>query len=391
MSVVAFLTLFALAVAWFLLPLLPALRELIAPTDAEPLTAVGQDAGDLTVFADGFRDYLARRLPPAQRLGAAAVTSDSGGEEGSEASAGGTAVAVAPAEPPRVGTLLDGTPFVQLTGSADVLREVALADGSIPRVVIAEGALALPGGETFPLEFLARGPLRAGTGTIFRALLGEDDLTLGAGSEVLRWVHADGTLRLAAGCTVHGRASATGRILLGPDVVFSRMRAAHIAAVPDAMADHALAQLDDAPTLPPVISGTAKLPAGTLRERGYTRVPGDLTIPAGGTVTGALVVEGRLTLGEGARVGGSVKAHGACTLADDAVIDGTLVSRHGVTLGARCFVRGAIVAEGDVVVGSGCWVGSPTTPASIAAVRVTIRSGAQVFGAISARSGAQTG
>ncbi|MCC6930006.1 MAG: polymer-forming cytoskeletal protein [Gemmatimonadaceae bacterium] len=370
MSVVAFLALFAVAVAWFLLPLLPALRELLSPTDAEPLTAVGQDAGDLTVFADGFRDYLARQLP--------------------------TAPSSAPSTDPstaasRVGTLVDGTPFVQLAESAELLREVALTDGSIPRVVIAERALTLPGGETFPLEVLARGPLRAGKGTIFRALLGMDDLTLGAGSEILRWVHADGTLRLAEGCTVHGRASATARILLGPDVAFSRIRAAHIAAVPDPTADDALALLDDAPSLPPVISGTARLPAGTLRERGYTRVPGDLTIPAGGTVTGALVVQGRLSVGEGARVGGSVKVHGECTLAADAVIDGTLVSRRGVTLGARCLVQGSIVAEGDVVVGSGSWVGSPSTPASIAAVRVTIRSGAQVFGAISARLGAQTG
>ncbi len=390
MSVVAFLALFAVAAAWFLLPLLPALRELLAPTDAEPLTAVGQDAGDLTVFADGFRDYLARRLPPVQRRDTAAAVG-AGDGAGDEAAAGGTALAVAPAEPPRVGTLLDGTPFVQLTGNADVLREVALADGSFPRVVIAEGEMTLPGGETFPLEFLSRGPLRAGSGTIFRALLGEDDLTLGPGSEVLRWVHADGTLRLAAGCTVHGRASATRSILLGPDVAFSRIRAAHIAAVDDVALNDAAALLDDPPTLPPVISGTAKLPAGTLRERGYTRVPGDLSIPAGATVTGALVVEGRLTLGEGARVGGSVKAHGACALANDAVIDGTLVSRQGVTLGARCFVRGAIAAEGDVVVGNGSWVGAPTTPASIAAERVTIRSGAQVFGAISARLGAQTG
>jgi len=55
MTVAPFLLLLAATAGWILLPLLPAIRELVAPTDAEPLNAVGHDAGDLTVFADAWR------------------------------------------------------------------------------------------------------------------------------------------------------------------------------------------------------------------------------------------------------------------------------------------------------------------------------------------------
>lgn len=77
MSVTPFLLLLAATAAWVLLPLIPALRELLRPTDAEPLNAVGHDAGDLTVFADGFRDYLARQLP-ADAIAAGAATREGG-------------------------------------------------------------------------------------------------------------------------------------------------------------------------------------------------------------------------------------------------------------------------------------------------------------------------
>ena len=217
MSVTPFLLLLAATAAWVLLPLIPALRELLRPTDAEPLNAVGHDAGDLTVFADGFRDYLARQLP-ADAIAAGAATREGGS----------TAVAAST----RVGTLGDGSPYVQLTGDGASLRDVAHADGSVPRIVIADGPLTLRGGETFLLEFLARGPMHGGRDAVYRALLGEGDVSLGEGSEVLRWVHAAGDLSLGAGSIVHGRASALGRMLLAPNVTFSRIRAARIACGP---------------------------------------------------------------------------------------------------------------------------------------------------------------
>ncbi len=362
MNVVPFLVVLAAAAAWILLPVIPALRELWRPTDAEPLDAVGHDAGDLTVFADGFRDYMARAFP-------AGTPSEVG----------------APA-----GTLADGTPLVQLADDPAPLAAARRPDGTIPCVVVTTRPIVLGPGDTFLLECHARDTLRAGEGNTFRALLGERDVTLGAGSVVLRWVHAVGTLRLGSECVVYGRASSGGRLVMAPGVSFRRVRAECVVAVPfdeasDA-AEAALAQgLADPPQLPPVVSATARLPATARRERGYTRVAGDLAVPGGGALLGAFVITGRLTMGEGARIGGNVKVHGDCILGDDAVVDGAVVSRRSIVLGGRAHVRGPVIAEGDVTLGEGCWVGSPSAPASVAGDTVVLRHGAQVYGAVSAR------
>lgn len=385
MTVAPFLLLLAATAGWILLPLLPAIRELVAPTDAEPLNAVGHDAGDLTVFADGFRDYLLRQLPPAALLAPAAA----GGSAGFAAS--GSEEAGAPAAPPRalVGALGDGTPFVQLADDAAALREVEHHDGTIPRVVIAARALTLPGGETFLLELLARDTFHGGAGAVYRAVLGEHDVSLGERSEVLRWVHAAGDLRVGSGSALHGRASAVGRLLLGPGVTFRRVRASRVVAGDAGGNDDPV--LQDPPTLPPVISGTVKLPAGAKRERGYTRIAGDFTVPPGGVLVGSLVVMGRLTVGDGARIGGSVKTHADCVLGADVVVDGAIVSRGLVSTGARCHVRGSVAAERDVSIGAGSWIGGAKSPASVSAESVVLAAGAQVFGAISARKGARVG
>ena len=63
----AFLLLLA-TIAWFLLALLPALRELIGRTDTEPLR-LSPEAADIRFFAQSFRRYVNENL---ERLRAAA-------------------------------------------------------------------------------------------------------------------------------------------------------------------------------------------------------------------------------------------------------------------------------------------------------------------------------
>lgn len=385
MNVLPFLLLVAATAGWVLLPLVPAIRELVRPTDAEPLDAVGHDAGDLTIFADGFRDYLARQLPPSAWLPPSVLRPPGEGEEGRAPEGVGAAGAggVPGGAGALVGSLGDGTPFVQLTGDATALRDVEAADGMIPRVVIASGALATPGGETFLLELLARDTFRGGAGAVYRAVLGERDVSLGDRSEVLRWAHAAGDLRVGRGSALHGRASAVGRLLMGPGVTFRRVRATRVVAW-DGGGDDVLS---DPPTIPAIVTGTVKLPPGARRERGYTRIAGDLAIPPGGALVGSLVVMGDLTVGDGGRIGGSVKVHGDCTLGDDVLVDGAIVSRGSIVVGAQCHVRGSLVAEREVTVGGGSWIGGPRTPASVSAENVVLMALAQVFGAVTARSG----
>lgn len=379
MSALPFILLVAATLAWVLIPFVPAIRELARPTDAEPLDAVGHDAGDLTIFAYGFRDYLSRQLPLSATLAPPAPPALQPSEEGGVPRAVGA----------LIGNLGDGTPFMQLAGDAAALRDVEAEDGTIPCVVIAGAALALPGGETFLLELLARDAFQGGVGAVYRAVLGERDVSLGERSEVLRWVHAEGDLRVGGGSALDGRASAVGELVMGPGVTFRRVRAARVVAGGTHGSGGDIRSLP--PTLPAVVTGTVKLPPGSRRERGHTRIMGDFAIPSGGALVGALVVMGHLTVGEGARIGGSVKVHGDCTLGADVVVDGAIVSRGSVTTGSQCHVRGSIAAERGVTVGGGSWIGGPETPASVSAEDVVLMGGTQVFGAVTARQGGRVG
>lgn len=343
------------AVLWVLLPLVPALRELMRPTDADPLTHVGHDAGDLAVFAEGFRRYLTKQLPPPETEGAA------GTDEGA---------------------LRDGTRFVRLNGVPQRLRELADARGAVRHVVVAEYATILPGGETFLNELHAQGEFRGGPDAVYRAVLAEQDAELGAGSRVLRWAHSEGDLTVGDGSTLEGRASAVGEIRLGRSVTFARLRAARIvvgnAPVPKA----------EAP--PPVFESTVKLTLGAERHRGFIRVTGDLSIPEDGVLLGSLVVTGTLRLGARARIGGNVKVHGDCHAGAGSGIDGALVARGRVVLGESARANGPVIAEGSLEMGENSTVGRADLPGSIVGATVLLRRGAQVFGAISAREGGTT-
>jgi hypothetical protein len=352
MTLLMFLALLGATVLWFLLPVWPALRELVRPTDAEPLTMVGQDAGDLAVFADGFRAYLRRELAPPGSLG-----SDF-------------------ANPPA--HLADGTPVAHLNGRLEALPELTSAERVVSRLVVANSPVVLPGGETFLLELYARDDFVGGPGTVYRAILGERDVRLGAGSTILRWLHAEGDLSAADNSFLAGRASAEGTMRLGIGVRFARLRAARIVTGD--------AEVEPPTIPPPLVTGTMKLPRAARQVRGFIRVDGDLTIPDEASVVGTLVVAGSFRAGARSRIAGSVKVHGTCEIGEGALIEGSLIARGDARLGAGAVVVGPLVAEGAVSLGAGAAVGTPSRPASVAAAEVTCQSGVQVYGAMSARS-----
>jgi hypothetical protein len=335
---------------WILLPLIPAVRELWRPTDAMALTQVGHDAGDLSVFAEGFRSYLARETLP----------------EG--AGNGGT-----------LGQLRDGTPLVELNGQPDLLQRVATPDGTIGRMVLTTGPIIFPGRETFLYEVYARHRFMGGPDAAYRALLAEQDAELGVRSHVVRWVHAEGDLVLGEGTELEGRASSSGTMWLGADVRFTRLRAVRVVAGRDER---------PAPAVPPpAVTSSMRLPRSARRLRGFTRVEGDLTVPPDATLVGTFVVFGHVTLGHGARVAGSIKAHGNCEVGVRAVVDGALVACGSIRLGERARVCAPVIAEGDAIIGVDAVIGRPDSPSSLTAEHITLGLGAQVFGAVGARVG----
>src|SRR5688500_16219464 len=199
-DVVAFAVLLVVAAAWMLLPFVPAIRELVRPTDAVPLGMVGRDAGDITYFAQGFGQFVDRQPALAH------------------------ATAAHPPHPP-LGALRDGSAYARVT-SDDMWASLPRGSArEVTALVVVDAPLALPSGEVFAAEVYARAPARGGLGTTYRAVLADDVLHLPSRSVVLRWVHARGALYVGRDSTLHNRASSDDRITLSHDVRFERLGA----------------------------------------------------------------------------------------------------------------------------------------------------------------------
>lgn len=344
-----FLALLGLTLFWFLLPLLPALRELVRPSDIAPLKVVDRSSGHVAYFARNFRQYFDQALPPAAGLGDYA------------------------------GRMLDGTAFLRVNLRPAVL-EAEEDRRTQNRLVILDTPLTLEGGETFLMELYARAALTGGPRAVYRAVYAERELTLGEASQVLRWTHAGGKLVVGDRAVLRGRVSSDTAVSLGAEVVFERIGAPVIAVG----AEH------EPPPRPPATLPLYRLPESARRIGDHVRIEGDFEIPSGMRVSENLVVAGRLRIGLGAMVEGSVKAHREIELANEAQVCGSVVSRTELRVGQAAWICGPAIAEEKIRLGRDAVVGSPEQPATVAATEVELASGATVYGQISAMRGART-
>lgn len=337
-SDIVFLQLLAALIIWLLLPVLPALVELIRPKDAAPLQAVGNDAGKLTYFATSFTQR-------AQRDGLL-----------------GTMV------PPR---LSDGTPVI------GVSRAVPFLDARRPTdaVVVLLDSVPLPEGVNMTGEVLARLTMPPSPRVTFRAVLGQRDVGLGEGSTVQRWIHALGRLEVANGCQLFGRATSGRTIVLGTDVTFERLQAPVIR-VTDV-------ETYEPPT--PITGSYARFEPehGEEIADGYWRFDDDLRVPAGSIFIASVVCRGNLVVEAGARVTGSLKAHGEIVVRGGAIVNGALSARDRITLEAGARVSGPVISETLVSVDAAI-VGGSNTPSTITAPQIELLPGATVYGSVMA-------
>jgi cytoskeletal protein CcmA (bactofilin family) len=355
MTALTFAAMVAFAIGWVLLPLIPALRELYAPSDVEPLSMVGRDNADLGRFARHFRDYIRASL------------------EGIPAEARGTG--------DFLGTLPDGTAVACVAGNREEFLVSQLPAGLQERVVVLEESAQLEGGERFSYELWARKEFAGGPSATYRAILGERSVGLARGSVVLRWLHGVGAVTVEDQSHLYGRCSSETQIRLGKLVGFDRISAPAIT-TPGATAR----------PRPPAAEGMLRFERPErAREMGDTlRVEQDWSIPPGVLVDTSLVVAGELRIGKGARIRGNVKAHGEIHVGMGAVVEGSLVSRKAIAIGEQCWVDGPVLSEEHLRIAAGTNVGSADTPTTVAGRTVSLGSGAMVCGQIVTEEGGQT-
>lgn len=351
-DVLPFLALLGVTLLWLVLPLLPALRELLRPTDITALTVVDRSSGYVAYFARNFRQYIDKQM---KALPAEALAGD------------------------YLGKFPDGTQFIRVHKATEVLVHEAGA-GAHHHLVVIDTPRTLPAGETYLMEVFARAPLTGGARSVYRAICADRELALGEGSTVLRWAHAGGRLTVEAHSVLRGRISSDSVLSLGGDVVFEKLGAPVIC----------VGEQHDPPPDLPAVPQRFKLPESARQLGDHMRIEGDLEIPAGMLVTTSLVVSGRLRLGLGAIVTGSVKAHRNLELANEAQVTGAAVSGTRLLMGNAAWIGGPAIAEDRIRMGRGAVVGGPGRPATVSAPDIELATGATVYGQVSAMRGGRT-
>jgi cytoskeletal protein CcmA (bactofilin family) len=337
--------LFAGTLVLFLLPLLPALIEYRRKSDALPLRVIQDHAGEIRHFSQSFRDFVKRLQAPLR-----------------EVALQGTAAS---------GTLPDGSEYILLaSGGIPFYTPQELERGVTDRVVVCALSFNAPDQMVFAKEMHIHGDLQGGAGNVFRAVLAEQDVALGAATMVLRWMHVVGELRAQEKCVFHGRLSSDRLIQLGAGCSFERMNAPRIefgkvTAKPAAIDSSKASQLD-APMQRFLIQG-------------------DLDVPGWKVLHGSVVASGDVRLRRGARVAGSVKSNRDLILEEGAQVEGSAICARKMKIGRNCNIHGPILAEHDLLIEAGACCGSAERPTTISAPEIRIRTGALAFGTVWAK------
>ena len=239
-------------------------------------------------------------------------------------------------------------------------------------------------------EAWSRGDLVLGPGGRARALLGDGQVHLGAGTRVQRWVHGGGPVVLEEGCRVEARITSRQGIEAGPGCRSTLLSAPRIAwsgptlALPVEIPSHARRWLRRRRITE--AGRTWDIPRKWVNPDGTVFVRGDLILDAEADIDFSLVVWGNLYLRKGALVAGDIKAHGDLVVENSAVV-GNLCCKGRLVLGPGSSIQGCLRGDGLVWLGDGVLVGRPERPEAVVGQRVLLCGQGVVHGRIRALAG----
>lgn len=344
------LVLLTCTAAMLLLPLLPALHELLFKSDVQPLPIEHALRGEVGYFAASFGQRVRQWLTEST--------------------------------PQEAGLL-------RLATSAPDKANFDAVGPSIAAVALLGDDVQLPAALSLDQELYAAGHLQVAAASRLRAVLAEGRLCCGDGVEVQRWADA-ASVKAGRHCRFHGRVSARDRIEFGPGTAFERVSAPVIVAS---------GPLEESP-------GEEARPSVTLSSLEQERLPTpdrvhplaqrrtywrDLRTAQAVAHQGDLVVQGHVVLASGSHIQGSIKAYQDLHLHGGSEVQGHLVARGAIRVGPGARVRGNLMSEACIHLAAGSVVGTRDQPVSITAPTITMAPGATVHGSMSAYEGGRVG
>jgi len=201
-------------------------------------------------------------------------------------------------------------------------------------------------------EIHATGNVNIGLGSRLQAVAADGDLTLGAETEVARWVDSWGKLRLGRDCVVHSRATARTSAILEAGAQAQSVFAPEITTGPglgdsgprrDIRTQSGPAGSQERLPIPP--------PAGAdpdaLKHMGLD--PAKLT-PLGSE---CWIYRGSLQPSAPVHLTSQLIVKGACSIPAGSLLEHDLKASRGLFIGADCECRGNLISEKSLDVGPG--------------------------------------
>ncbi|MBN1382501.1 MAG: polymer-forming cytoskeletal protein [Deltaproteobacteria bacterium] len=351
------LLLLLITVGWFLLPFIPSVRELLRPTDTEPLRVVSRESSAISFFANNFRRYF---LSQADQFDFSTIRDF---------------------EP---ATFPDGTPFVRVQGQGTFPLTNNPSESMVDYLVIAGEDTVFPEDTAFLREIYGVKSVKGARNSIYRAILAEEDLLVPEECIILRWAHAVHSFDVGENTRLHGRASAEKNLRLASGVLFEWIAApvisiGHVEEVNDV-------KKDDSRLTPFEFKDMIKMTKGGDTYRSV----GDLNIPNRSLVTGSLVIKGDLDIGEETVVRGNLKCDGKISIGDGCAVEGSIVTRSALHIGEKCAIKGPIISEEEVTVATGSVIGMDKGKTTISAPNVYLHNGVVIKGMVVAQREGKT-
>jgi predicted acyltransferase (DUF342 family) len=352
-----FLILLLIGFAWLLLPLIPAIRELLKPTDTDPLKVVSRESSAISFFANNFRSFF---LTQADQYNFSSLKDF---------------------EP---ATFSDGTPFIRVQGRGRFPVRHDSSQDLVDYLVIVGNDAVFPDNTTFLREIYAVRSMTGGRSCIYRAILAEERLTIPEDCIVLRWAHCVEKFSVGDYTVLHGRASSDRALVLGQDVQFEWIAAPVISVGPLEEKAEVKKGIDGLVTFE--FKDMIEMPGG----KGTYRCVGDLPIGNRNLVTGSLVVTGELDIGEETVIKGNLKCYGKTSIGAGCVVEGSIVTRSPLQIGENCVVNGPVISEEEITIGAGSVIGTEQINATISAPQIYLNKGVVIKGMVIAESEGKT-
>jgi predicted acyltransferase (DUF342 family) len=321
--------LFMLLVLLFLFPFIPGIYELIRQLDAEPLKINMDYRKDPRFFSVSFKKILAKSLSSG----------------------------------------VEGLHLIKMSKQeiTEVVENGVVGDGFIlDNIYYVKNDLRSGAKVLFAKEVYVKRNAHIGEGNQMRALACDGDVHISRQTKFLRWLDAEGSIKVEEGCQLGMSATCGRELSLARHCSFKRLYGFPVITGLTAQThwqedgDAAVFEAEAAIREAAVVSATENYQPNNGEIIGFMGGADQklLTIPAHSRRDGNLITANSLRIGSHTVIRGHVKTHGAFVADTSVIIIGNIFAEGDICLGTGSRIYGTVFSQGRITCAKGVTIGS---------------------------------